>query len=442
MNPTWPPSPDRSPWMVLWLGGLVVIVVSVLGTYALLTAFAVVVQAIFVLFLIRHLAFALTAAKTANADIERIPIDSAQLPAFSVVVAMKNEIAVADQLLLALSELDYPSDSLQVVLVDDASTDGTAEHLEANAPVSMLVIHRDADASGGKSGALNEAISHLTGEMVIVFDADHRPQPDIVRKHARHYGDSSVAAVQGRCQIGNPDDGILAAAISLEYEAGYLVNEYGRQAVFGLPAYGGANCSVRLESLLRHGGWNPTSHTEDTDLTLRLVLAGEHVRYDVAALDVEEAVTTLPRYWRQRYRWARGHQKVLRDYWRLSLTTNHLTVLQRIETVGFLSLYHAPVLALLATILGIASTTGLVSPGVIPGGYIFWPLLFLGPLAELGAAMLLAGVSRRRALGLLWFLPLYALSMLIATTAWVDGVLGRHYTWAKTERSGSALVPT
>ena len=173
---------------------------------------------------------------------------------------------------------------------------------------------------------------------------------------------------------------------------------------------------------------------------MRLVLAGERVRYDVSALDVEEAVTTLPRYWRQRYRWARGHQKVLRDYWRLALRTKHLSPTQKVETLGFLLLYHAPVFALLATILGISSTAGLVSPGVIPGGYIFWPLLFLGPLAELGAAMLLAGVNRRRALGLLWFLPLYALSMLIATTAWVDGVFGRRYTWAKTERSGSALV--
>lgn len=440
MNPTWPPSPDRSPWMMLWLGGLVVILASTLGVTTSLTIFAVAVQAVFVLFLVRHLAFALTAARTASADISRTPVVQATQPRISVVVAMKNEIAVVEQLLEALSELEYQEDALQIVLVDDASNDGTAEHLDNHAPASMLVMHRTQGAPGGKSGALNEAIPHLTGEVVMVFDADHRPQPDVLLKHARHYEDPSVAAVQGRCQIGNPNEGVIAAAVSLEYEAGYLVNEYGRQAVFGLPAYGGANCSVRFESLLRHGGWNPTSHTEDTDLTMRLVLAGEHVRYDVSALDVEEAVTTLPRYWRQRYRWARGHQKVLRDYWRVALTTPHLSFLQRIETLGFLGLYHTPVLALLATVLGICATTGIVAPGVIPGGYIFWPLLFLGPLAELGAAMLLAGVNRRRALGLLWFLPLYALSMVIATTAWFDGVLGRHYTWAKTERSGSVLA--
>jgi hypothetical protein len=51
----------------------------------------------------------------------------------------------------------------------------------------------------------------------------------------------------------------------------YLVNEYGRQSLFQLPAYGGANCAVRTSSLRAVGGWNPRSVTEDTDLTLRLL---------------------------------------------------------------------------------------------------------------------------------------------------------------------------
>ena len=51
--------------------------------------------------------------------------------------------------------------------------------------------------------------------------------------------------------------------------------------------------------------------TEDTDLTLRVVLRGERVRYDITAVDTEEGATTLRRFSRQRYRWARGHQQVL-----------------------------------------------------------------------------------------------------------------------------------
>lgn len=440
MDPTWPPGPPRRPWVALWLGGLVVVCLGTIGMAKGLTIIAIAVQALFLLFLVRHLSFALSAARTAGEDTSRDPVDPTFTPDVSVVVALKNEISVIAHLLEALDGLEYPSEHLQIILVDDASQDGTGEYLDSHITGAMRVLHRRAGAGGGKSGALNAAIEHMTGEIVIVFDADHRPANDIIRRHVRHYMDPTVAAVQGRCRIGNPDEGAIAGAISLEYEAGYLVNEYGRQAIFGLPAYGGANCSVRATSLIRHGGWNPTSHTEDTDLTMRLVLAGEHIRYDVSAVDVEEAVTTFANYWRQRYRWARGHQKVLRDYWRIAARTPHLTRLQRIETLAFLGIYHTPVVAFGATVLGLAAIFGVVAPESIPGGYIFWPLLFLGPLAELGAAMLLAGVNRRRALGLLWFVPLYALSMLIATKAWIDGIFGRRYTWVKTARTGTAVI--
>ena len=109
----------------------------------------------------------------------------------------------------------------------------------------------------------------------------------------------------------------LARSIAIDYFSGYLVNEYGRQALFELPAYGGANCAVRASTLRRLGGWNTESVTEDTDLTLRVVMLGDRVRYDITAVDTEEGATTLGRFITQRYRWARGHQQVWRDYRRL-----------------------------------------------------------------------------------------------------------------------------
>ena len=114
--------------------------------------------------------------------------------------------------------------------------------------------------------------------------------------------------------VRNSVQSTLARSIAIDYFSGYLVNEYGRQALFELPAYGGANCAVRASTLRQLGGWNPDSVTEDTDLTLRVVLLGGRVRYDITAVDTEEGATTLARFIRQRYRWARGHQQVWRDY--------------------------------------------------------------------------------------------------------------------------------
>ena len=66
-----------------------------------------------------------------------------------------------------------------------------------------------------------------------------------------------------------PESRVRATTVFVDFLSGYLVNEFGRQALFELPAYGGANCAVRMSTLHALGGWNPETVTEDTDLTLR-----------------------------------------------------------------------------------------------------------------------------------------------------------------------------
>ena len=302
------------------------------------------------------------------------------------------------------------------------------------------MLHRVAGGPTGKSAALNDALAVATGEILVVFDADHQPRPDTVQRLAAHFAEPTVAAVQGRCEIRNASDSPLAHLIAIDYRAGYLVNEYGRQALFHLPAYGGANCAVRASSLRAAGGWNPASVTEDTDLTLRLLLRGERVRFDVNAVDREEGVVTLTRFWRQRYRWARGHQQAWRDYRGRVWSTPHLSVLEKIETTMFLFVFHLPVAAALGLALVVAWSTGLARANDPLNLVVFWTLLFLGPMLELGGGLLVAGARRRDALAVVYFLPLFLVSMALCTKAWVDTVLGKEYGWVKTARAGDGLA--
>jgi 1,2-diacylglycerol 3-beta-glucosyltransferase len=276
--------------------------------------------------------------------------------------------------------------------------------------------------------------------VTIVFDADHQPHADVVWRLVRHFDDASVAAVQGRCVIRNPDDAPLAKLVSIDYLAGYLVNEYGRQGLVCMPAYGGANCAVRTSSLRALGGWNPESVTEDTDVTLRLVLAGQRVRYDVTAVDEEQAVTTLRAYWRQRYRWARGHQQVCRDYRAAVWRTPFLSRLQKLEATMFLYAFHLPVFSAGGMLLLVAWAAGLGAASDPFHGFVLWTLLFIGPLFELSGALLIARSDRRDARLLVYFLPLFFVSMALCTKAWIDGIYGRSYAWVKTERSAEALA--
>jgi 1,2-diacylglycerol 3-beta-glucosyltransferase len=394
---------------------------------------------VFAVFFCRHLAFAVAAARWAEADLLAADVGlETWTPSVAVLVGCKNEELVVDGMVTALLALDYPADRLTLVVVDDGSDDSTGERLDAWAARDdrLRVLHRPPGAGGGKSGALNDGLALVDPEIVVVFDADHEPERTVLRRLVRHFRDPVVGAVMGRCVIRNGQDSSMSATVFIDFLSGYLVNEYGRQALFELPAYGGANCAVRMSTLRRLGGWNPDTVTEDTDLTLRVLIEGERVRYDLTAVDYEEAVVTTSRFWKQRYRWARGHQKCLRDYWRPLMRSPHLSLVEKLETTLFLLVYHVPLFAGLGLVLVVLRAFGvgdLPAFAVVPLSM----LLFVGPLAELTVGLLVGRVERRSAWRLLGFLPAFALSIWITSRAYVDGMLGRPYTWVKTTRSGA-----
>jgi cellulose synthase/poly-beta-1,6-N-acetylglucosamine synthase-like glycosyltransferase len=419
--------------------GAVLLIVAFLGLPRTVTVVAVLITAVYLVFFVRHLLFALAALETARADMSAPVIEPSSWPAVSVLVSCHNEEAVVGRLTQALGQLDYPAGLLQVIIVNDGSTDRTGELLDAWAVTGAgLCIRRPAGSAGGKSGALNAALEHVTGDIVVVFDADHRPHADVLRRLVRHFADPTVAAAQGRCVISNAADSPLAHLIAIDYTAGYLVNEYGRQAMFGLPAYGGANCAVRTSALRRLGGWYPLTVTEDTDLTLRLLLSGHRVRYDVTAVDEEEGVVTLASYWRQRYRWSRGHQQAWRDFSRKTWASPYLSLAQKIETTMFLFAFHLPVVSASALVI-FGLWFGGVQPPLDPLSlYVFSMLMLLGPMLELASGLLLSDAPPARARSLILFLPLYFVSIALGTKAWIDGIYGRDYRWVKTARAGDA----
>jgi len=440
--------PAGWPRMALLLG-VAMLGWAILGTGLVTEVVVGVLDAVFLAYFVRHTAFVTSSLRhvvprTSERVEAALPaardVPDAELPPLSVLVSCKNECFVVDGLVSALLALDYPADRLQLVVVDDGSDDGTGEILDARAAAEprLLALHRKpGQGRVGKSAGLNFALPRLTGEVVVVFDADHQPHADVLRRLAAHFADPAVGAVQGRCRIRNAADSPLSRLITIDYLAGYLVNEFGRQSVFGLPAYGGANCAIRIEALRALGGWNERSVTEDTDVTMRLMLSGLRVRYEPTAVDDEEGVISLGRYWRQRYRWARGHQQVCRDYLRHVWRAPHLSPAERIETLMFLFVFHVPLATLSALALLLLTFTGLVPSVTVPGGFVLWTLLFLGPMLELGGGMLLSGIQRRDVFAIVWFMPLFLISSALCTKAWIDGLAGTAYDWVRTDRAAA-----
>jgi len=435
--------PPGTPWTLLLLAGLAALLYGALGvqTASSVIVFALVV--IFFVFLIRHLAFAASALSSAPGDMRsRTGFDFGYRPFVSVLVPCRNEELVIEGLLETLLAFDYPTDRHEIIVIDDGSDDATGEIVDrmGRTHPRLRCLHRPPGSGGGKSGALNAALRIARGEVVVVFDADHKPRADVLRRLVRHFADPNVGAVQGRCIVRNSSESQLARTIAVDYYSGYLVNEYGRQSLFDLPAYGGSNCAVRRSWLDAFGGWNEDTVTEDTDLTLRLVMVGQFVRYDITAIDTEESVPTFRRFWRQRYRWARGHQQAWREFRGAALHTPMLSVPRKIETFMFLLVYHVPVLCALGLVMVALRAAGILEWGE---GIDLTPiatLLFLGPLLELASGLVVSRAPRHAAWGVLLFLPTFVIFTIVCTKSWFDGVLGRPYTWAKTPRTGHGQV--
>ena len=115
-------------------------------------------------------------------------------PAVSVVIAARNEAANLEAKLESLSRLEYPKDKLEIVIVSDGSTDGTAQFLKDHSYELAGVI---LDRSHGKANALNQAVKRSTGEILVFLDARQSVDPQAIRNLVQCFADPEVGAVSG-----------------------------------------------------------------------------------------------------------------------------------------------------------------------------------------------------------------------------------------------------
>lgn len=369
------------------------------------------------------------------------------LPTVTVLVPMHDEERVARQSLDALLRCDYPRQLLEIIPIDDHSSDGTGAILDDYARLHAQVrpLHRR-EGQRGKPAALNDALAVARGDVIVVFDADYVPSRGALREIAICFQDPEVGAVMGRVVPYNTRRNLLTRLLDLERSGGYQVDQQARHNLRLMPQYGGTVGGFRRAQAVALGGFDPRVLAEDTDLTLRLYLRG----YKVAYANRLECFEEVPENWtvrsRQVRRWARGHNLVMFRFFGPLLRSPFLSRTEKFDGALLLLIYLVP----LVLFVGIADSVALFYLGemqILESALVF---LFVAayssfgnfaPFYEIGTAALIDGVSYR--LRLLPFMTFYFLLNVLTTTvgfcqALGDYLLRREVGWAKTERFGKA----
>ncbi len=255
------------------------------------------------------------------------------LPIYSVMVPVFREVAVVDQLLSALGQLNYPTGKLDIKIITEESDTTMRRALETYAlPPHFEVIVVPRGKPQTKPRALNYALQFCRGELLTIYDAEDIPDPNQLRQAAECFlnaKDGNLACVQAQLVFFNSRENWLTRQFTAEYATLFGV-VLPTLATYGLPlTLGGTSNHFRTNILRGIGGWDPFNVTEDADLGLRLARMGYRTGM-IKSVTHEEANTQCVNWINQRARWLKGFLQT----WLVHMR-NPANVMKQIGPSGF-----------------------------------------------------------------------------------------------------------
>ena len=232
------------------------------------------------------------------------------LPPVTVQLPIFNEMYVADRLIDAVCEIDYPRELLEIQVLDD-STDETTEIAElavrrhAARGFNIRYLHR-VDRRGFKAGALEAGLQEATGKFIAIFDADFVPPKDFLLRSLGYFGDEKVGMVQARWGHLNRDYSLLTRIQSILLDAHFVLEHGGRNRAGCFFNFNGTAGVWRREAIASAGGWQHDTLTEDLDLSYRAQLQGWRFVFLPDLVAPAEVPVEMNSFKSQQHRWAKG----------------------------------------------------------------------------------------------------------------------------------------
>ncbi|MSP60916.1 MAG: glycosyltransferase [Myxococcales bacterium] len=238
----------------------------------------------------------------------------AELPTVTVQLPLFNEMYVAQRLLDAVANIDWPRDRFEIQVLDD-STDETQEICQAKVAeiaatgIDIKYIHRT-DRTGFKAGALKHGLSTSRGEFVLVYDADFLPGANILHETVDFFTDEKIGMVQVRWGHVNRDFSRLTQVQALMLDGHFVIEHTARNRSGRFFNFNGTAGIWRRTAIDDAGGWSHDTLTEDMDLSYRAQLRGWNFVYLPDVVSDAELPVEMNSFKSQQFRWAKGSIQV------------------------------------------------------------------------------------------------------------------------------------
>ncbi|MEU0615519.1 glycosyltransferase [Streptomyces albogriseolus] len=350
----------------------------------------------------------------------------------TVLVPAYNEAKCIENTVTSLMASDHP---IEVLVIDDGSTDGTARIVEAMGLPNVRVIRQ---LNAGKPAALNRGLANARYGIVVMMDGDTVFEPSTVRELVQPFGDPRVGAVAGNAKVGNKDS-LIGAWQHIEYVMGFNLDRRMYDILRCMPTIPGAVGAFRKSALEPIGGMSDDTLAEDTDVTMALHRAGWRVVYAENARAWTEAPETVQQLWSQRYRWSYGTMQAIWKHRRALVDKGPSGRFGRVG-LPFVSLFMI-VAPLLAPLIDVFLLYGLVF-GPTQQTIVAW----LGVLAIQAVCAAYAFRLDKERMTHLISLPLQQilyrqLMYVVLLQSWITALTGGRLRWQKLRRTGVVGAP-
>lgn len=369
-----------------------------------------------------------------------------EYPIVTVMVPAHNESIVLKKTMEALIKFDYPKDRYEIIVVNDNSTDDSAQVLKTiqhnNPSAKIIVINTDRVVGGkGKSNALNIALSVASGSVIAIYDADNTPEKQALKILVENLmSDDKLGAVIGKFRTRNKYASLLTRFVNIETLAYQCMNQAGRFFFFKLCTIPGTNYVIRRELIDQMGGWDVNALAEDTEISFRLYRMGYYIKFIPQAVTWEQEPQKLKQWFKQRTRWVKGNLYVLKSNFKYAFDPH--AGIMRLDVIYYALVYLLMFSSLIFS--DIIFVIGILGLGhVTLGGFssLLWEMAIL--LFVLNVAITLSVERNEFNINniLLTFVMLFTYAkmwVLVVANGMIQGIRDALYqkevVWDKTER--------